>query len=63
MSASGDMEGELDTVYQYDAYKELWKMMDRRLKRPRMSFVAVNLPEHYKCSALEQKKLVKSDFG
>ena len=50
---------ELDTIYQYDVSRELWKRMDKRLRRPRKSFVAIPLPERYKCGALQQKTMVR----
>ena len=55
----GGSSTELDTVFQYDPVHELWKRMDKKLKRRRKSFVAVSLPEHFKCSALEQKITVQ----
>jgi hypothetical protein len=50
---------ELDTIFQYDAHRELWKKMDKRLGRPRKSFVAIPLPERYKCNAMQQRTTVR----
>ena len=55
----GHEMSELDTIYQYDAARELWKRMDKRLRRPRKSFVAIPLPERYKCGAMQQKTTVR----
>ena len=32
---------------------------DKRLRRPRKSFVAIPLPERYKCGAMQQKTTVR----
>ena len=57
----GHEMSELDTIYQYDAGRELWKRMDKKLKRRRKSFVAISLPERYKCGAMQQRTTVRKD--
>lgn len=46
----GEMK-DMDTIFMYDPEKELWKKKDKRLAVPRKSFVAITLPEFFKCSA------------
>ena len=51
----GEME-DMDTIFMYDPEKELWKKKDKRLAVPRKSFVAITLPDMFKCSAKISKK-------
>ncbi|TRY75090.1 hypothetical protein TCAL_13207 [Tigriopus californicus] len=46
----GDLD-ELDLVYQYDPMKEIWTVLNQRLRSTRTSFVAISLPNYYTCSS------------
>jgi hypothetical protein len=45
----GDL-GELDSIFEYDSTKEVWSKRDKRLRRPRTSFVAISLPDYLSCT-------------
>ena len=46
----GGSMSDLDTIFLYDAEKELWRKKDQRLAVKRKSFVAISLPEFFTCA-------------